>query len=168
MTLNIIKDIIDKELQMPPGRVWAYNASVDLPQDEDLFIVLSVMYRNPYSNNIHYVGDVENLKEVQTMNVAEDILISLMSKNTQARDRAYEIQMALGSTYSQQMQEKNKMHIARLGDVFDASFLEASARLNRFDVRCRAIRAYDKIKNIDYYDKFPNTAKFEPKFYINE
>ena len=127
-SLDIIKQILDKEMGMPAGRVWAYNANVDLPKDKDLFIVLSYMSRKPYSNNVRYKGDVENLKEVQTMNVCEEIIISLLSQNTQARDRAYEVQMALGSTYSQQV--------------------------NRFDVRCRVIRSYSKIKDIDYYDQY--------------
>ena len=153
-SLDIIKQILDKEMGMPAGRVWAYNANVDLPKDKDLFIVLSYMSRKPYSNNVRYKGDVENLKEVQTMNVCEEIIISLLSQNTQARDRAYEVQMALGSTYSQQVQEQNKMHISRLGDVYDVSFVEATSRLNRFDVRCRVIRSYSKIKDIDYYNQY--------------
>lgn len=153
-SLDLIKQILDVEMGMPPNRVWAYNANVDLPKDEKLFIVLSYLSRKPYSNNVRYEGDAENLKEVQTMNVCEEIIISLLSKNIEARERAHEVQMALGSTYAQQLQEQNKMHISRLGDVFDVSFVEASSRLNRFDVRCRVIRSYGKIKDIDYYDKY--------------
>lgn len=154
MTLEIIKNILDTQMSMPVNRVWAYNADVDLPKDGNLFIVLRMAYRTPFSNNTRMKPTETGFEEHQTMNVAEDIIISLLSKTTEARDRAYEVQMALGSTYSIQQQELNKLHISRIGEVYDASFLEATSRLNRFDVRCRVLRSYDIINNIDYYDTF--------------
>ena len=168
MTLGIIKDILDTQMNMPVNRVWAYNADVDLPKDGNLFIVLRMVYRNPISNNIRYVPSDDGLQEVQTMNVSEDLIISLLSKTTEARDRAYEVQMALGSTYSIQQQEANSLHISRIGEVFDASFLEATSRLNRFDVRCRVLRSYDKINNVDYYDKFSGSLWTETKGTVNK
>lgn len=154
MTLEVIKNILDTQMNMPENRVWAYNSNVDLPKDGNLFIVLRLVYRTPYSNNVRYIDTDNGLQEHQSMNVAEDVIISLLSQTTEARERTYEVQMALGSTYSIQQQEKNNLHIAKLGEVYDASFLEASSRLNRFDVRCKVIRSYDIIKDIDYYDKF--------------
>ena len=121
--------------------------------------------KTPYSNNVRYEGEVENLKEIQTMNIVEDITIAIMSRNIDARDRAYEVSMALASTYSIYQQEKNHLHISTIGNIIDSSFLEETARLNRFDIRCKVLRAYEKVRNIDYYDKFPNTSKFEPEWY---
>lgn len=154
MTLAILKNIIDTKMNMSAGRVWAYNADVDLPKDGNLFIVLRMVYRSPIANNIKYVSTDEGLEEHQSMNVAEDIIISLLSQTTEARDRAYEVQMALGSTYSIQQQELNNLHISRIGEVYDASFLEATSRLNRFDVKCRVLRSYDIINSVDYFDTF--------------
>lgn len=167
-TLDILKQIIDRFLKMPPGRVFAYNGTQDLPQDNELFIVLSFMQRNPYANNSRQVPTETGMKEILTVNVAEDILISLMSRNTSARDRVQEVSMALKNYLSQYYQEKNRIHISTTGEVQDSSFLEATARLNRFDVTCRVIRAYEKVIDIDYYDKFPNTSKFEPYWLIKE
>ena len=89
-----------------------------------------------------------------------------MSVNQDARDRAHEVLMALRSNYAQVLQEQNKVHITTQGDIIDKSFLEATSRLNRFDVRAKIYISYDKITNVDYYDKFPNTSKFEPEYYI--
>lgn len=166
-TLDIIKTILDKQMNMPKGRVWAYNGNQDLPQDNKLFIVLSFMARNPYSNNAKYVITDEGMKEKQSVNMAEDILISLISKNTEARDRVFEAPMALKSTYSQYIQELNNIHISTIGEVRDSSFLESTSRLNRWDVTCRVIRAYEKIQDVDYYDKFPNTSEFEPNLLVD-
>ena len=166
-TLDLIKGILDNQMSMPTGRVFAYNGTQDLPQDNNLFIVLSFMDTNPYSNTKRYKRTENGLQEIQTVNVAEDILISLISKNTSARDRRFEPSMALNSTYAQYIQEKNKFHIAVINSVRDSSFLESTSRLNRFDIQCRVIRTYEKIQNVDYYDKFPNTSKFEPEWLID-
>ena len=139
---------------MPKGRVWAANSDNTLPKDKKLFIVLKIDEVKPYANNLKYEYTADGVNEILTTSVAEDITIALLSRNTEARDRAYEILQALSSTLSQQLQEKNKMHISRLGNIYDASFLEATAFLNRYDIRIRVIRSYQNINPVDYYDKF--------------
>lgn len=153
-TLTILKDILDTELDMPTGRVWAYNANVNIPKDSNLFIILSYGDRTPYANNIKYEKTSDGMQSNQSINVNEEVIISLLSRSTQARDRVHEVYMALNSYYSENIQSKNQMHISSLGSVFDASFLEATSQINRFDVKCRVFRAYSKIKDIDYYDKY--------------
>lgn len=165
-TLDILKQIIDKELNMPQNRVWAYNAEMDLPKDKDLFIILFLKEQKPIANTSKYVSTSTGMQEKQSVNIREEITISLVSESTQARDRAQEVILALNSFYSRQLQAQNKMHISILGDVYDASFLEGTAMLNRWDVRIRVFKSYVKINNIDYFDKFPNTAEFEPEYKI--
>lgn len=166
-TLDIIKTILDNQMNMPTGRVFAYNGSQDLPKDRNLFIVLSIAEQTPYSNNIRYKSTNDGLVEIQTQNIAEDIIISCCSVNTEARDRVKEVNWALKSYYGQYQQEKNKIHISQINPVRDKSFLEETTMLNRFDVEIRVIRGYTKETLIDYYDKFPNTSKFEPNIYID-
>lgn len=154
MTLAILKQILDNYMNMPEGRVWAYNVNQNLPKDENLFIVLYYRERNPYSNKSRYESTSEGLNEVQTMNVLEDIIISCVSQNNEARERAHEVHLAMNSTLSKQLQAQNKIHISITGPVYDASFLEATSRLNRFDCRIRVFRSYETIRAVDYYDKF--------------
>lgn len=163
-TLDILKTIIDREMSMPNGRVFAYNGTQNLPTDGMLYIVLAFAERTPYANVNKYKTTETGMKEIQTVNIAEDIVISLVSKDTSARDRVIEVPMALKSTYSQYQQEINKIHISTINKSLDNSFLEATARLNRFDTEIRIIRTYEKEQPIDYYDKFPNTSKFEPNY----
>lgn len=167
-TLDLLKLIIDKQLNMPEGRVWAYNGTQDLPQDAGLFIVLQYMTRSPFSNNIRYKNTENGLQEVQTSTFQENILISCISQNTDARDRVHEVLMALKSTYAQYIQEKYHIHLSTTEEIVDSSFLEATSRMNRFDVKCSVIRGYDIINDVDYYDKFPNTSKFEPEWLVEE
>lgn len=153
-SLDVIKQIIDKEMNMPKNRVWAYNQNNDLPTDNNLFIVLHFGKRDVIANNNKYRQTIQGLEEIQTANIREDVMISLLSKNNDARDRAHEVLMAMRSTYSQQLQEKNHMHISTTGDVYDASFLEGTSRINRFDVKIKVFKSYEKIKAVDYYNKF--------------
>ena len=64
-----------------------------------------------YAASNLYTGDFfTKAKLTNNGNTAEDVLISLLSRNTDARDRAFEIPMALKSAFSQYIQEKNKIH----------------------------------------------------------
>lgn len=153
-TFDIIKNIICTEMQVPKSRVWAYNSNVDLPKDNKLFIVLHYGARTPISNTVKYVETADGVKEHQSINVCDEVFISLLSQNTEARERAYEVQLAFNSTFSRNLQAKEHVHIAILGDVYDASFLEAASRINRFDVKTKVFTSYSKIKSVDYYDKY--------------
>lgn len=152
--LDILKQIICEEMDLPVDRVWAYNSDVDLPTDTGLFIVLHYGTRNPISNTIKYVETANGVEEHQAINICNEVFISVMSQNTEARERVHEVQLALNSTFSRNLQMKEHVHIAILGDVTDASFLEATSRINRFDVKTKVFTSYSKIKSVDYYDKY--------------
>ena len=103
-TLDILKKIICSEMQVPKTRVWAYNSNVDLPKDNKMFIVLHYGMRTPISNTVKYVETPEGIEEHQSMNVCEEVFISVLSQNTEARDRAHEVLMAINSTFSRNLQ----------------------------------------------------------------
>lgn len=153
-TLDILKQIICEGMDLPVDRVWAYNSNVDLPTDTGLFIVLHYGMRSPISNTVKYVETADGVEEHQAMNVCEEVFISVMSQNIEARERVHEVQLAFNSTFSRNLQMKEHMHIAILSDVTDASFLEATSRINRFDIKTKVFKSYSKIKSVDYYDKY--------------
>lgn len=153
-TLDIIKQILCQEMQLPKTRIWAYNSNVDLPTDSKMFIILHYGERRPISNTIKYKPTKDGMQEVQSMNVQEEIIISMISRSTEARERAYEAHLAMNSTFARNLQFKEHIHISILGEVWDASFLEATSRMNRFDAKIRVFKSYDKVKSVDYYDKY--------------
>lgn len=167
-SLDVIKQILINQMEIDKSRIWAYNSNIDLPKDNDLFIVLHYGERTPFSNTIKYQTTQDGLNEIQSMNVVENVIVSVLSRNNDARDRAHEVLMAMNSTFARQQQAKNKMHISVLGDILDNSFLEATSRINRFDCMLRVFVSFDKIKTVEYYDKFPNTADFEAEYYFNK
>lgn len=153
-TLDVIKQIIDEQMNMPVGRVFAYNSNVNLPEDSELFIPLYYAERKPIANNSKMVTTAQGVEEYQSINMVEDVIIALISRDTSARDRVQEVFLALNSYYSRNLQAVNKLHISWIGEAYDKSFLEATSMLNRFDIRIRVFRSYEKINNIDYYDTF--------------
>lgn len=153
-TLDVIKQILDEQMNMAIGRVFAYNSNVDLPKDSDLFIPLFYSERKPVANNSKMVTTATGVEEHQSINMVEDVVISLMSRGTSARDRVQEVFLALNSYFSRNLQAKNKLHISSIGEAYDASFLEATSMFNRFDIKIRVFRSYDKINTVDYYNTF--------------
>lgn len=153
-TLDVIKQIIDEQMNMPVGRVFAYNSNVNLPEDSELFIPLYYAERKPIANNSKMVTTAQGVEEHQSINMVEDVIIALISRDTSARDRVQEVFLALNSYYSRNLQAVNKLHISWIDEAYDKSFLEATSMLNRFDIRIRVFRSYEKINNIDYYDTF--------------
>ena len=62
--------------------------------------------------------------------------------------------MAFNSVYAQQIQEINSFKISRNIRIEDISFLEATARLYRFDLHLVVFAWYNKTKTTDFYDSF--------------
>ena len=153
-TLDVIKQILDEQMNMPVGRVFAYNSNVDLPKDSELFIPLYYAERSPIANNSKMVTTSKGVEEHQSINMVEDVIIALISRDTSARDRVQEVFLALNSYFSRNLQAKNKLHISWIGEAYDKSFLEATSMLNRFDIKIRIFRSYEKINTVDYYDTF--------------
>ena len=56
--------------------------------------------------------------------------------------------------YSQQVQEENSFHIARIAPIQDVSYLEGSAMLYRFDISVVLQAWYENLTTFDYYNKF--------------
>lgn len=159
--VKIIADILSREMNIPEERIFIYNDGRPLPKDEEIYIVLYVTSRPPYGAKTSYKDNDGILEEVQTLNVRENIIASIVSKDTTARTRSYEVLMALSSTYAQQVQEKYGCHISMIAPVRDMSFLEETARLNRFDTEVTILTVYEKVKPVDYYDSFKSQETYE-------
>lgn len=159
--VKIIADILSHQMNLDPSRIFIYNDGRTLPKDDGLYIVLYVHRTPPYGSKTEYKETAEGLIEVQSLNFQQTIIASAVSKSTEARQRAYEVQMAVNSTYSQQMQEKYGCHISRIAPVQDLSFLETTSRLNRFDTTVVVLAAVEKETVVDYYDQFPYESQYE-------
>lgn len=160
--IKVIADIITHEMNITPNRVFLFNDVRKLPTDAELFVVLDEQDYPPHGSELKYKETLSgDFVEVQTLNVRKRITISLISKNTDARTRQYEPQMALNSTYAQQKQEEYGFHVSTTSVMQNRSFLEATARLTRFDTEVMITTAFEKTQTVDYYNSAEHSSIFE-------
>lgn len=161
-TIKVVADILAKFMTLSQDRIFLANDGRELPKDEGLYLVISIASRSPYASKSEQKSVGGAMREVLTMNVAERLVVSICSKNSDARLRCHEVQMAMASQYAEQMQELYGFHISRMANVNDRSFLEATARLNRFDCEINTLTCIEKVQDIDYFDTFEIEDKFNP------
>lgn len=159
--IKIIADIISHEMNLSPERIFIFNDGRELPIDDGLYVVLNITSRPPFGIKSEYKTVDGVFTQVTSMNVAERIIASVVSKNTEARKRAYEVQLAMSSYYSENQQQMNGFHIGKISSVTNNSALEGTSRLNRFDCEINVITAYEKVAPVNYYDAFSHTEEFE-------
>ena len=163
--IKALADIICNQMGINQDRVFLLNDNRQIPNDSELYVTLDIIMQAPFGADVKYkettLNNQQVYQEVQSMAIKQTIVVSLVSKNSDARLRAYEVQMAMNSTYSEQSQETNGFHIASISPIHNRSFLEASSRLNRFDTEIAVITGIEKTQNVGYYDTFEHTEMFE-------
>jgi hypothetical protein len=149
----ILADIITNELQIDPTRVVVNNQDFEAPNDDELYIVVSI------APNIQILSstnkfDPDTNEEVKCIVTYSNLTVELTSKNRDAVTRKEEVIMALTSFYSVQKQEELKIKIFRAGDILDLSFVEGASALNRYNIPVKISSLTEKRTAIEYFDKF--------------
>lgn len=160
--IKAIADILSKELNISASRIFLMNSLRELPKDEGAFIVLQEETFPPFGLKREYKTDSKGVySEFLSYMTKQRITISLLSKNSEARLQKFDVNLALNSTYSQQVQEQYGFHISAVNPVTNRSFLEETARLYRYDTEATVITAYSKQNAVDYYEVFDDTITIE-------
>ena len=128
-----------------------------------------VIANNTYTEDIDG-GYIERMEQI----IYSTIQVDIQSRNNDARTRRHEVLSALSSTYSQQLQE---LYHCRIFDV-PVSFtntgdIQGGSALNRWSIRFVMTYKTEKVKSIDYYNKFEvfeetENSNFTFKFGVNE
>ncbi len=153
--------LIREELELEAQQVVVYNQKWRIPPTGDLFIVIGFETSLPYAWSKEYVPNFEDkLIAVQTINSAELYKVTLYCSNAASRIRKNEIVLALSSDRAQRLQELYQFRIANLSEDFlDTSEVEATARLNRYDISFRVLTSYEKRTSVPFFDQFPKSTK---------
>jgi len=154
--------IIKSEMNLEDDQIYLWDQKINLPADNRLYVAVSVTTCKPYSMVKKYeqVGSV--LNEILYTNMLAVLGIDIMSRGPDARDRKEEVILALGSTYSTQVQELNAMRIGRISNSFaNLSQLDGSAIPYRFNIGVNLQYKIEKTKAVDFYDTFTDTVTTE-------
>lgn len=154
----ILAQLMREEMGLKEEEVVVYNQKWRIPPTGDLFIVVkfdtSLLYAwtKDYDPNDPKGG----LVSVQTMNAAETYTVTLYCSEATSRIRKNEVVLALSSDRSERYQEKYQLRIANLSNNFlDTSEVEATARLNRYDISFNVLTSYEKRTQVPFFDSFP-------------
>lgn len=149
---QLVGEIIQREMNLPDGRVYLWDQKIDEPKDKDLFVVISDLGVKPISSVTQLLEDGN---ELQTASFYGMLQIDIKSRGVAARNRKEEILLALGSFYSQQQQGANSFYIARLPNRFvNLSEVDGAAIPYRFTISVGIQYMVSKNKGTDYFDDF--------------
>ena len=155
-TFQTLIKILSKEMDINQDRIMIYNGEWNIPPDDGIFIILERLPGRVIANRntVKYDPSRAVYQEIQDLNIREQIVISVFSKNTEALERKDEVLMAIASLYSQQLQEKNSIKIFRIANIEDLSVLEGGSNLYRYDIPLTIFSWQQKVKTAEYFDTF--------------
>lgn len=157
--LFLLCDIIQREMNLPDGRVWVWDQKIFQKTDYDLYIGVANPANKVFGSNIvqqsQTVGNTTTLNQVQTINMLGMIDIDIRSRGPAARDMKEYVVMALNSTYSEQQQEANSFYIGRIPTKFlNLSQGDGAAIPYRYNISIQMQYCVQKITPIPFYDSF--------------
>ncbi len=155
--IKILVELLLAELGLKAEQVTLYNQEFPIPPDERFYINLSILGTKTFGARNKYEKDpvTDELREVQGINRQEMISLLAYSKSAEARERNWEIPLVFSSTLAEQLMEKHSFKIGRVPtSMFDVSEGEGAARINRYNITFLVLAAYQKTKDVEYFDKF--------------
>jgi len=94
------------------------------------------------------------LAERQCLNDQRVMQIDIYSRTNDARQRFWEVQAALNSTYCEQLQDKYQFRISRISTANNLSGLDGGSDINRYTIRFNCLSWQEKVTTPDFYGSF--------------
>lgn len=161
---NILKNIcslIRDFMKLDNEHIYIYNNKWFIPEDKGLCVVVGCQNIQVLSNNCYYEDINNNFQEVLENKNRADISINIFSYNNDALYRKEEILMALNSTNSVNIQDKNGFKIFRLPNAFNnASEQDGTKILNRYIINFSVLYNTTMVNNVNYYNNYNNKNIF--------
>lgn len=183
---KILVDIIQHELELPNnwGKtskgdvipcVIIYSQNIKLFNTDKLQITVKAGNFKNYSNRTTFIDNPNPTAEdgsdlyleVQDLNSQCFVQIDCYSRNNDARVRHPEITMALKSTYAQQQMDLYNFKLGTITNTVNMSGADGASDINRFTISFSALIHHQKIKPVNYYDKFSLTAQDEREVFAD-
>lgn len=177
---KIIADIIQHEMDLPDNYGTTYNNNIipciliygqnaKLFNTDKLQITIKNISSKVYSNRSEFKENPNPIEtdgsdafiEEQNINLGQMFQIDIYSRNNDARQRYWEVSTALKSTYAEQQMDLYNFKIGTITNAVNLSDADGGSVLNRYTITFNVITYQQKIKFINYYDKFSSTLQDE-------
>lgn len=156
--LTLICDIIKTSMELESDQVFLWDQKFNIPDDQRLYVTIGILSCKPFANTREYVPITGGLEELLSVNMQATLSVDIFSRGPDARDRKEEILLALGSTYSQQQQERFGFYVAPIPNGFvNLSAIEGAAIPYRFNISVNVQYQISKTPSVDYYDDFTDS-----------
>lgn len=159
--LGLFCDILARELDLSPERVYFWDQKINQPVDSDLYIAVSIPSAKPFGNNTK-TGCVAGIfSSIQEVNMMATFDMDIISRGPAARERKEEVILALNSIYSQSQQEVNGFYIGKLppgARFLNLSQVDGAAIPYRFKISVNVQYTVTKTKAVPYYDNFEQAS----------
>lgn len=152
--LLLVCDIIQTQMGLADGRVYVWDQKINAPIDNDIYVAVSIPLCKPFGNNIDFTNN-SGLGAFQSVNVMGTVDVDIISRGPGARDKKEFVLMALNSIYSEQQQEANSFHIARLSTNFiNLSNVDGAAIPYRYKISFHIQYAVTNQVQVPYFSSF--------------
>lgn len=174
---KILVDIIKHELNLPDNygttskgdvipSVIIYGQNIKLFNTDKMQITVRTVSQKVWSNRSEFKEipvskDQTAFTEIQDINESRMMQVDVYSRNNDARERFWEVSMALKSTYAQQQMDLYNFKIGTMTNSQNTSGLDGGSDINRFTITFNVLTHQQKSKPVDYYDKFTATFNNE-------
>ena len=173
---KILVDIIKHELNLPDNygttskgdvipSVIIYGQNIKLFNTDKMQITVRTVSQRVWSNRNEFkevtTSNVTNYTEIQDINESRFMQIDVYSRNNDARDRFWEVSMALRSVYAEQQMDLYNFKIGTITNSQNTSGIDGGSDVNRFTISFNVLTHQQKAKTVDYYDKFETTFNNE-------
>ena len=152
---KVLADIIATDMGIPTSRIVLSNQNFKAPKDDDIYIVIIPDAGRVISAVNRF--DPDTNEEVKTTTVSETYNVEITSRNTDARERRYEVNQAIISTYAERQAEDNNLRIFRTQQNINLSFIEGASALHRYRIPVIIYSMKEKRTAIEPINKFPTT-----------
>lgn len=147
--------------EIPTVTIRAQN--IKLFNTPYLQVTVSTVGTNTFANNCEYfeVTDKNNVTtfyEKVCINEQRQMQVDVYSRDNSARQRFWEVQAALNSTYSKELQGRYHFRLSKMSNTFNTSGLEGGSDINRFTIRFNCLTWQEKVTPVEYYNSFRTVA----------
>lgn len=173
---KILVDIIKHELNLPDNygttskgdvipSVIIYGQNIKLFNTDKMQVTVRTVSQRVWSNRSEFkditVSNQTTFTEIQDINESRMMQVDVYSRNNDARERFWEVSMALQSTYAAQQMDLYNFKIGTMTTSQNTSGLDGGSDINRFTITFNVLTHQQKQKPVDYYDKFKTTFNNE-------
>lgn len=145
-SMDLIRMILVNQFSdIDQSHINIYDEKWKIPPYEDLFMTVEYRSGKCLANRNTFVSTGGDPLEYQDVNMLENIVVGVFSRDRSSTQRKEEVLMGIMSSYAQSLQEKYSFKIARIGNIEDLSALEASAMLKRYDISLMVYAWYEKV-----------------------